>query len=94
MINIEIRDGDLLRKIEQGLKDGMWFQHSGEKFYVPPEHIQVFLDGLLGMIMIYFYTEKPYVAMGTYAAAPTYKIRWALKKEDLKEIYEGDPLHE
>ena len=85
MINLRIEKGGLLDKVEQGLKEGMWFQRLGMKFYVPPENIEAYLDGLSCTVMIYFLSDNP-CTTATYSAT-TYKTRWALRKEDLRDIY-------
>jgi len=85
---MEIREGDLLNKVEQGLKDGMWFQRLGMKFYVPPENIEAYVDGNTCMVEIYFYSNTP-CTTATYSAI-TYRKRWALRKEDLIDLYDNE----
>ena len=76
----------LMSVLKKGLEQGMWFQRLGEKFFVPAENISACFDSNLGGIVIYFHSEKPFT-ISSYSIL-TYKTRWALTKEDLKDIYE------
>lgn len=75
----------LMAKLAEGLKKGMWFQRGGERFFVPAKQIQAYFDSDLGMIEIYFWSENP-ATVATYSII-TYGERWALKEEDLEDIY-------
>ena len=88
MISLRIQKGDLLDKVEQGVKNGMWFQRLGMKFYVPPENIEAYLNGSTCMVEIHFYSNEP-ATTATYSAI-TYRKRWALRKEDLMDLYDNE----
>ena len=79
--------GPLMSKLAEGLKNGMWFQRLGEKFFVPAENITANVDGGSGIVTIYFTCDNPNTT-ASYSII-TYGTRWALNKEDLKDIY-GD----
>ena len=85
-------EGPLLSKLVEGLKNGMWFQRYGEKFFVPAENISARLSGSYGHVTIYFHSDNP-CTIASYNII-TYGKRWALRKEDLKDIYEGDDLND
>ena len=75
----------LMAKLAEGLKNGMWFQRGGEKFFVPAKQIKAYFDSDLGTVEIYFWSENP-ATVATYSIV-TYGQRWALKEEDLEDIY-------
>ena len=71
--------------LKRGLKEGMWFQRVGERFFVPAKNIKAEFDSFLGTVCIWFTSDNPNTA-ASYAIT-TYGIRWALKEEDLHDIY-------
>lgn len=77
----------LMSKLKEGLEKGMWFQRLGMKFFVPPENINAYFDSTLGIVEIYFHSDDP-CTMATYSIM-SYKQRWALREEDLEDIYAG-----
>lgn len=85
-------EGPLLSKLVEGLKNGMWFQRYGMKFFVPAENISAKLSGGRGYVVIYFHSDNP-PTIASYSIL-TYGKCWALRKEDLKDIYEGDDLND
>lgn len=91
MKNFEFKidwNAGLMSLLKKGLKQGMWFQRMGEKFFVPAENIQAYFDSSMGQIVIYFHSDNPNT-MATYVIS-SYGIRWALEKDKLENIYKEE----
>lgn len=77
-----------MAKLKYGMKHGIWVQTHGDKYFVKPKDLSAGIEPQSGHITIYIYIDNPCI-MTSYDLV-TYGVRWALEKEELKDIYRID----